>query len=215
MYVEGGRGRLLSRNDKDVTATYPELRELAEALGARQVILDGEIVAMDDAGRPSFGALQPRMHVTQAAQVRRLMGEIPVTYLIFDVLYLDGRPTVDLPYTERRALLESLNLTGPCWQTPPMFEGGGAAVLKASNEQGLEGVVAKWKRGPLSHRWADDVLAEDQEPRVLADRRAAPHLARRVHAVREGRPGRVDAHGGRGGPGLRPSRGLPQRPRAG
>ena len=142
-YIEGGRARLLSRNDKDVTAAYPELRELGESLGARQMVLDGEIVAMDEQGRPSFGALQPRMHQRQAAQVRRLMKEIPVTYLIFDVLYLDGRPTIDLPYTERRALLESLKLSGPSWQTPPWFEGGGAAVLKASNEQGLEGVVAK------------------------------------------------------------------------
>jgi bifunctional non-homologous end joining protein LigD len=143
MYVEGGRARVLSRNDKDVTATYPELRELAESLGARQVILDGEIVAMDDAGRPSFGALQPRMHVTQTAQIRRLMAEIPITYLVFDVLYLDGRSTIDLPYVERRALLDDMKLSGPSWQTPPMFEDGGAAVLKASNEQGLEGVVAK------------------------------------------------------------------------
>jgi bifunctional non-homologous end joining protein LigD len=142
-YIEGGRARVLSRNDKDVTAAYPEIRDLAESLGARQMILDGEIVAMDEAGRPSFGALQPRMHVRQPAQIRRLMGEIPINYLLFDVLYLDGRPTIDLPYAERRELLESLKLSGPHWQTPPYFEGGGEAVLKASLEQGLEGVVAK------------------------------------------------------------------------
>ncbi|MFL6239648.1 MAG: non-homologous end-joining DNA ligase [Actinomycetes bacterium] len=142
-YIEGGRARVLSRNDKDVTATYPELRELAESLGARQMILDGEIIAMDEDGRPSFGALQPRMHVTQAAQIRRLTTQIPITYLIFDVLYLDGRSTVDLPYLERRELLDSLQLTGPSWQTPPSFAGGGAAVLEASKERGLEGVVVK------------------------------------------------------------------------
>jgi bifunctional non-homologous end joining protein LigD len=83
------------------------------------------------------------MHVTQAAQIRRLMAEIPIVYLVFDVLYLDGRSTVDLPYIERRRLLDDMKLSGPRWQTPPMFEGGGAAVLKASGEQGLEGVVAK------------------------------------------------------------------------
>jgi bifunctional non-homologous end joining protein LigD len=142
-YVEGGRARALSRNDKDVTATYPELRQLGESLGSRQVVLDGELVAMDDAGRPSFGALQPRMHVTQAAQIRRLTAEIPVTYLIFDVLYLDGRVLLDVPYAERRKTLDALKLSGPSWQTPPSFEGGGKAVLKASLEQGLEGVVAK------------------------------------------------------------------------
>jgi bifunctional non-homologous end joining protein LigD len=142
-YVDAGSLRVLSRNEKDVTATYPELRQLAESLGSRQVVLDGELVAMDEAGRPSFGALQPRMHVTQAAAIRRLVAEIPVTYLVFDVLYLDGRSLLDVAYAERRQVLESLELSGARWQTPPSFDGGGAAVLKASGEQGLEGVVAK------------------------------------------------------------------------
>jgi bifunctional non-homologous end joining protein LigD len=143
VYVEGGRPRVLSRNDRDVTGSYPELRAMAESLGATQVVLDGEIVAMDETGRPSFGALQSRMHVTGAAQVRRLVTQTPVTFLAFDVLHLDGRSLLDEPYAERRRLLESLALSGPSWQTPPFFVGGGAAVLAASQEQGLEGVVAK------------------------------------------------------------------------
>jgi bifunctional non-homologous end joining protein LigD len=143
VYVEGGRPRVLSRNDRDVTASYPELRELAAGLGARQAVLDGEIVAMDEGGRPSFSALQARMHVTNAAQVKRLTTATPITYLVFDVLHLDGRSLLDLPYAERRDLLESLALSGRSWQTPPWFRGGGAAVLAASKEQGLEGVVAK------------------------------------------------------------------------
>ncbi|MDX6285022.1 MAG: bifunctional non-ous end joining protein LigD [Frankiales bacterium] len=158
VYVDGGRPRVLTRNDRDVTATYPEIRELAASLGSRLVVLDGEIVAMDEQGRPSFGALQPRMHVTQAAAIRRLMGEIPITYLIFDVLYLDGRMLVDAPYTERRAVLDSLKLSGSNWQTPPWFEGGGKAVFEASKEQGLEGIVAKrldskYSPGKRSDSW--------------------------------------------------------------
>jgi bifunctional non-homologous end joining protein LigD len=143
VYVDGGRPRVLSRNDRDVTATYPELRDMAESLGATQVVLDGEIVAMDESGRPSFGALQNRMHVTGAAQIRRLVTQTPVTFLAFDVLYLDGRSLLDEPYVERRRLLESLGLSGPSWQTPPYFAGGGAAVFAASGEQGLEGILAK------------------------------------------------------------------------
>src|SRR3954453_5423923 len=85
VYVEGGRPRVLSRNDRDVTGSYPELRALAASLSAREGVLDGEIVAMDEQGRPSFGALQSRMHVTGAAQVRRLVEITPVTYLVFDV----------------------------------------------------------------------------------------------------------------------------------
>jgi bifunctional non-homologous end joining protein LigD len=143
VYVEGGRPRVVSRNDRDVTATYPEVGALAESLGSRQVVLDGELVALDEHGRPSFGALQPRMHLTKAAQIRQLMAEVPVTYFIFDVLHLDGRSLLDLSYVDRRAELDALALAGPSWQTPPWFEGNGSAVFEASKTQGLEGVVAK------------------------------------------------------------------------
>jgi bifunctional non-homologous end joining protein LigD len=148
VYIEGGRPRVLSRNDRDVTGSYPELRALAASLSARQVVLDGEVVAMDEQGRPSFGALQSRMHVTNAAQVRRLAESTPVTYLAFDVLHLDGASLLETPYAERREVLDSLQLSGPSWQTPPWFRGGGAdhvgkAVFAASREQGLEGVIAK------------------------------------------------------------------------
>ena len=158
VYVAGGRARVMSRNDIDVTASYPELREMAAALGARQVVLDGEIVAFDDRGVPSFTRLQQRMHVTNPTQVRRLLAGTPVTYLAFDVLHLDGRGTLDLPYTRRRELLESLELAGPHWQTSPAWFGGGAAVLRAAGEQGVEGVVAKrldsrYRPGERAEAW--------------------------------------------------------------
>jgi bifunctional non-homologous end joining protein LigD len=143
VYVEGGRPKVLSRNDRDVTGSYPELRAMAEAMGSTQAVLDGEIVALDKDGRPSFESLQARMHVTNPAQVKRLVTQVPVTYLVFDVLHLDGRSLLDMPYVERRSILESLNLSGPSWQTPPHFEGDGESVLEASKAQGLEGVLAK------------------------------------------------------------------------
>ncbi len=144
LYVQGGRIRVMTRNDLDVTATYPELGALGAALGATPVVLDGEIVAFDPGtGRISFGALQPRMHVQKPAQIRRLAEQVPVTYFIFDLLYLDGRRTIGLRYEQRRELLEALDLRGPHWDTPPHFRGGGATALTAAREQGLEGIVAK------------------------------------------------------------------------
>ncbi|MDU0295241.1 DNA ligase, partial [Saccharothrix longispora] len=104
--VEGGRVRLVSRLGNDVTGTYPELQGLGAQLGATEVVLDGEVVALAG-GRPSFAALQQRLHAT-AAQARRLAGRVPVTYLVFDVLHLDGSPTLGLPYERRRELLEGL-----------------------------------------------------------------------------------------------------------
>ncbi len=149
VHVEGGRVRITSRNDLDVTVSYPELRGLGEALGSRPAILDGEIIALDPDGKPSFGILQRRMHVGEAARARRLAAQVPATFLAFDVLYLDGRRTTVLPYDERRSLLESLHLEGPAWATPPAFPGGpGADVLRAATERGLEGVVAKRRDSP-------------------------------------------------------------------
>jgi bifunctional non-homologous end joining protein LigD len=147
-YVEGGRVTLLSRNDRDVTSTYPELRRLGEALGSTQVVLDGEIVCFDEHGHPSFGRLQQRLGVTSAAQTRRLASTHPVVYIVFDLLHLDGVSTLALPYTERRARLEGLELAGPAWQTPPALDGAGRDLLDATKEQGLEGLIAKRSNSP-------------------------------------------------------------------
>ena len=159
VYVEGGSARVLSRSDRDVTVTYPELRPLGEQLGARQCVLDGEIVAFDDQGRPSFGALQPRMQIGDAARARRLAKEVPATFLAFDVLHLDGRDTTALPYQERRDLLEAMDVNGARWSTPPWFRGDGAAALATSRAQGLEGIVAKRRDSPyLPGRRSDNWL---------------------------------------------------------
>ena len=135
---------VLGRNDRDATGTYPEVADVGPAVGGRPCILDGEIVAFSPStGRPDFGTLQQRMHVVAAAQVRTLMRTVPVVYLVFDVLHLDGRSLLDAPYDERRALLETLPLAGARCQVPPRFSGAGANALAVSSAQGLEGVVGK------------------------------------------------------------------------
>jgi bifunctional non-homologous end joining protein LigD len=142
-YCEPGHVRLESRNLRDITSQYPEVGRIREAVGGEAVILDGELVAFDDDGRPSFQRLQRRMHVASESEVRRRMGETAVTYVIFDLLYADGRVLFDEPYSERRARLEALGFDGEAWQTPAYHRGEGAALQKASREQGLEGIIAK------------------------------------------------------------------------
>jgi bifunctional non-homologous end joining protein LigD len=143
VFSEPGRMRFVTRNGNDVTARYPELSRLNRALSMHRAILDGEVVAFDAEGRPSFAALQGRMHLTREAQVRRLAKEAPVSYLAFDLLWLDGRSLMERPYLERRAALRALLEDGERWQVPDHVVGGGEQLLAATREQGLEGIVAK------------------------------------------------------------------------
>jgi bifunctional non-homologous end joining protein LigD len=98
------------------------------------------------------------MHVESDSTIRRLVGEVPVTYVLFDVLWLDGHSTMDLAYTERRARLRDLDLNGVSWQTPPNEEGAGTTIIEVSKQFGLEGVVAKrldsrYEAGRRSPAW--------------------------------------------------------------
>ncbi len=142
-FSQPGEHRIESRNLKDITSRWPELRALGRELGARDGVFDGEIVTLNDEGKPSFQLLQSRMHLASESAVRRRMKSTPAIYMIFDLIYLDGRDLTDLPYTERRELLESLELDGPNWKVPSYHVGDGKALLDASKAQGLEGVIAK------------------------------------------------------------------------
>lgn len=150
---EAGRGvRLHSRNENDVSASYPELMELP----GRDLLLDGEVVVFDD-GLPSFGALAERMHVRNARRATALAETRPVTYLVFDVLRLDGRDLLREPLEVRRAVLESLELSDVWWQVPQTYDDG-VALLEATGQQGLEGVVSKrlasrYEPGQRSRSW--------------------------------------------------------------
>jgi bifunctional non-homologous end joining protein LigD len=142
-YARPGRLRLESRNLNDISESYPEIRAMMRQLGMREAILDGEIVAFEESGRPSFERLQRRMHVTSGAALRRRVADTPIVYAIFDILFLDGRSLLGLPYTDRREQLESLGLSGPAWRVPARHGGDGRVLLDATRKQGLEGIVAK------------------------------------------------------------------------
>jgi bifunctional non-homologous end joining protein LigD len=157
-YADHGELCMESRTGENVTARYPELGGIGEALAEHGAVLDGEIVALDEGGRPSFQLLQRRMGLTSRAAIERRVAEVPVSYMAFDLLYLDGRDTCPLSYLERRELLEGLGLEGASWRTPRYHAGDGAALLEASREQGLEGVVAKrldsiYRPGKRSRDW--------------------------------------------------------------
>lgn len=143
VYVADGKVRVESRAGRDISFQFPEAAGVARSLGRRQAVLDGELVAFDDDDRPSFQALQGRIHLASEALVKQRMGAIPVTLMLFDVLHLGGRNTRELGYEERRGVLEELKLDGPSWQTPRFHLGEGGKLLAASRERGLEGVIAK------------------------------------------------------------------------
>src|SRR3954468_22399355 len=158
VYSEPGRMRIESRNQRDITAQYPELRRLNRALSSHRAVLDGEIVAFDADGRPSFGRLQHRMHLTGESAIRRRAADTPVVLALFDVLWLDGHSLMDRPLHERRAALAELALKGPNWQTPGKLEGDPAELLAATAAQGLEGLIAKradscYEAGRRSGAW--------------------------------------------------------------
>ncbi len=158
VFSEGGSIRIVTRNQEDVTRRYPELRAISEALGSYAAVLDGEIVALGPGGTPSFEQLQQRMGLTSETEIRRQRSQVPVVYMAFDVVYLDGRDLRSRPYLERREHLLRLALAGPHWQTPEHRVGDGAAMLEGSSRAGLEGIMAKrvdslYESGRRSGAW--------------------------------------------------------------
>lgn len=168
-FADGKTFRLLSRNALDGTFRYPELAKLGEALGHRTAILDGEIIALDPDGNPSFPLLQQRMNVTRPSAVEQAARLIEVRYVLFDVLFLDGRDLRAAPWRERRERLESLApLLPPAVKLSPARIGQGKEMLAAATEKGLEGIVAKqitsqYDAGGRSGSWLKIKLVQRQE----------------------------------------------------
>jgi bifunctional non-homologous end joining protein LigD len=149
--------RLISRNEKDITVAYPELHRLHDQVVALEAMLDGEIVAFED-GIPSFQRLQQRMHLRDQAQIEQIARRIPVAYMVFDLLYLDGEDLTGRPLSERRRILEDTIVSTERIQISPIIEGDGTALFSAAAAQGLEGIMAKrltsrYQPGARSRDW--------------------------------------------------------------
>ena len=149
-FCEPGHLRLAGGGEADVTSRFPEIRGVLEDLHARPALFDGVLAAFGDDGRPDPGRLQRRLDGGSDSQIRRLRRSTPATYVAFDLLHLDGRSLVDLPYEERRAELEALALESEAWQVPAFHRGDGQALLSVSVERGLPGIVAKRLAGPYA-----------------------------------------------------------------
>ncbi len=134
-----GVARFHSRNGNDVSAAWPDVT--TSPLGDRDLLVDGELIALNDAGLPDFRVLQERMHVRNAQSVRRLAQQLPVTYMVFDLLRLDGRDLTSEPLTRRRDLLTEVLDDSP-WQVPASYDDG-PMLFEATLAQGLEGIVSK------------------------------------------------------------------------
>jgi bifunctional non-homologous end joining protein LigD len=167
--VAGDQLRLYSRNGNDITGGYPELAVLSGLIGARRVLLDGEIVTLGGGGRPDFGLLQQRMHVRSPSP--ELVARVPISYYIFDLLDLDGDRLLAQTYQHRRDPLATLDLDGrsPLVRVPPNYlDTDGAALLEVARQHGLEGIVGKrlrsrYEPGRRSPSWIKTALFHAQE----------------------------------------------------
>ncbi|WP_448808337.1 ATP-dependent DNA ligase [Agromyces bauzanensis] len=208
--VQGGAVRLLSRNGNDVTARYPELAGLPKVL-AGDALVDGEIVALDDGGRPSFERLQQRMNLTRAREIERVAASVPVRLLLFDVLEVGGESVMDEPYRERRERLRRLvrPRRGVPVEAPAEAPGPAAEALEESRRLGLEGIVAKrpdspYRAGARSSDWIKLKVTATQEVVIGGYRKGTGTRTGRIRSLLVGIPGEHGLeYAGRVGSGLR------------
>jgi bifunctional non-homologous end joining protein LigD len=156
-YIGTEGTRLVSRRGRDQTEQYPELDNLARFVNALQAVVDGEIVAADEEGRPSFERLQQRMNLSSPRDIERARSKVPVMVFLFDLLWLDGRDRTAEPLEERRRLLEEIvTVTGPVGLTVTV-DGAGRSLFDNVKQLGFEGVIAKRLGSPyLSGRRTKD-----------------------------------------------------------
>ena len=208
--ADGGRIRLLSRRGNDVTLTYPELAALPSVLRG-DALVDGEIVALDEHGRPSFERIQARMNLTRPREIERVAASVPVRLLLFDVLEIAGSPVMQLPYTRRRELLERLlrPRAGVPVEVPAPASGTPAEAFDESRRLGLEGIVAKrpdspYRPGVRSEDWLKVKLSRTQEVVIGGYRKGSGTRTGRIRSLLVGIPGeRGLEYAGRVGSGFR------------
>jgi bifunctional non-homologous end joining protein LigD len=167
-YLDGGSTRLVSRNQNDLTAAYPELHSIGDYVKARTAILDGEIVALDEQGRPSFGLMQQRTGVGSGGhRIRRTRDDIPVMYYVFDLLYLDGYNLMNAKLEQRKELLASILAPSDLIRYSGHFTGNGKALLEVARQRQLEGIVAKQRNSQYvqkrSREWLKIKIVKQQE----------------------------------------------------
>jgi len=159
VFLDGKSVRLVSRNQNDLTSAYPELHEISSHVKASSVILDGEIVAVDDEGRPSFSLMQQRTGVGEGGRrIRRTRDDIPVVYYAFDLLYLDGYDLMQTDLEARKRMLASILIPHDLFRYSDHYVGRGKDLFQAAAQRGLEGIVAKRRRSCYEQKRSRDWL---------------------------------------------------------
>lgn len=168
VFLDGKSVRLVSRNQNDLTTAYPELQELPHLVNARTAILDGEIVALDERGRPSFSLMQQRTGVGEGGRrIRRTRDDIPIAYYTFDLLYLDGYDLMQVDLERRKQLLSEIIAPNELLRYSDHYIGQGTALFQAAAQRGLEGIVAKRRNScyeqKRSGEWLKIKIVRQQE----------------------------------------------------
>ena len=167
-FINDGSVRLVSRNQNDLTAAYPELHDMPQWVKAKTAIFDGEIVALDEQGRSSFSLMQQRTGVGEGGRrIRRTRDDIPVVYYAFDLLYLDGYDLMDVRLGERKELLKEIVSPNELLRYSDHYAGQGTALFRAAAQRGLEGIVAKHRTSRYeqkrSREWLKIKIVRRQE----------------------------------------------------
>ena len=151
-FIENSNVRLVSRNHNDLTHRYPELQHLPKFLRAKSAILDGEVVAVDEQGRPSFSLMQQRTGIRQHGRQAAPRRELPIFYYVFDVIYLDGYDLRRVNLEDRKRVLREVLSDGEIVRFSDHYPGQGVALFNAAKEKGLEGIVAKKRNSSYEER---------------------------------------------------------------
>jgi bifunctional non-homologous end joining protein LigD len=166
-FIKDGDLRLVSRNQNEMTSLYPELRDLPSNVSGERVILDGEVVALDEEGRPSFSLMQQRAGIRSGMKRARPNSSIPVLYYVFDLLYFDGYNLMRVNLEQRKDLLKSVIKTNALLRFSDHFLGEGQQLYEAAKQKGLEGIVAKIRNScyeqKRSREWLKIKITRRQE----------------------------------------------------
>jgi bifunctional non-homologous end joining protein LigD len=157
-FIENGKVRLVSRNQNELTHRYPELKDLPQFVKAKTAILDGEVVALDDQGRPSFSLMQQRTGFRPGVKRGTVNADVPVLYYAFDLLYLDGYDWRKVPLEKRKEKLESVIVGGDVLRFSDHYAREGKALFEVAKQKGLEGILAKRRECPYQERRSSDWL---------------------------------------------------------
>jgi bifunctional non-homologous end joining protein LigD len=172
VYLEGEAVRLVSRTGRDQSSSYPELQSVYRRIHATNAVLDGEIVATNEAGQASFELLQQRMNLASAAEIKRMQKAIPVELVAFDLLWLDGEDLTPRPLSERRSRLVDIVAEGRGLRLIYWVEDGGEAFYDAAKGLGIEGIIAKrsqsrYTPGRRSEDWRKIKILKRQDCVIL------------------------------------------------